>query len=46
MQSTLVLANIAPGGMVLSKTPLDALRYLTNQWTALQRFVEDGRLAT
>jgi transposase len=29
----------------LPKSPLgDALRYLDNQWTALQRFVEDGRL--
>ncbi len=28
------------------KSPLgDAVRYLTNQWTALQRFVDDGRLA-
>jgi transposase len=31
---------------VLPKSPLgDAVRYLTNQWPALQRFVEDGRLA-
>src|SRR5262249_12071031 len=31
---------------VLPKSPLgDALRYLTNQWAALQRFTEDGRLA-
>lgn len=31
---------------VLPKSPLgDARRYLTNQWPALQRFVEDGRLA-
>lgn len=31
---------------VLPKSPLgDAVRYLTNQWDALQRFVEDGRLA-
>lgn len=31
---------------VLPKSPLgDALRYLANQWPALQRFVEDGRLA-
>jgi hypothetical protein len=31
---------------VLPKSPLgDAARYLTNQWTALQHFVEDGRLA-
>ena len=32
--------------VVLPKSPLgDALRYLTNQWAALQRFVEDGRVA-
>jgi transposase len=31
---------------VLPKSPLgDALRYLTNQWAALQHFVDDGRLA-
>ena len=31
---------------VLPKSPFgDAVRYLTNQWTALQRFVDDGRLA-
>jgi transposase len=31
---------------VLPKSPLgDAVRYLTNQWAALQRFAEDGRLA-
>jgi transposase len=31
---------------VLPKSPVgEAVRYLTNQWTALQRFVEDGRLA-
>lgn len=31
---------------VLPKSPLgDAVRYLSNQWAALQRFVEDGRLA-
>jgi transposase len=31
---------------VMPKSPLgDAVRYLTNQWTALQRFVDDGRLA-
>ena len=30
---------------MLPKSPLgDAVRYLTNQWDALQRFVEDGRL--
>lgn len=31
---------------VLPKSPVgDAVRYLTNQWAALQRFVDDGRLA-
>lgn len=31
---------------VLPKSPLgEALRYLDNQWTALNRFVEDGRLS-
>jgi transposase len=31
---------------VLPKSPLgDALRYLGNQWAALQRFVDDGRVA-
>jgi transposase len=31
---------------VLPKSPLgDAVRYLTNQWAALQRYVDDGRLA-
>jgi hypothetical protein len=31
---------------VLPKSPLgDAVRYLTNQWGALQRFVEDGRVS-
>jgi transposase len=31
---------------VLPKSPLgDALRYLSNQWVALQRYVDDGRLA-
>lgn len=31
---------------VLPKSPLgDAVRYLTNQWAALQRYVEDGRVA-
>jgi hypothetical protein len=31
---------------VLPKSPLgDAIRYLTNQGAALQRYVEDGRLA-
>ena len=33
-------------GHALPKSPLgDALRYLDNQWGALQRYVEDGRLA-
>jgi transposase len=33
-------------GTVLPKSPLgDAVRYLTNQWEALQRFVDDGRLS-
>jgi transposase len=32
--------------LVLPKSPVgEAVRYMTNQWTALQRFVEDGRLA-
>lgn len=31
---------------MLPKSPLgDALRYLGNQWAALQRFVDDGRVA-
>lgn len=34
------------GHTVLPQSPLgDAVRYLTNQWAALQRFVEDGYLA-
>ena len=34
------------GRTVLPKSPLgDAVRYLANQWAALQRFVEDGHLA-
>jgi hypothetical protein len=50
-QSLPLLATIAAerdqlARTVLPKSPLgDAVRYLTNQWTALQRFVEDGRLA-
>jgi transposase len=50
-QSIPLLAKIAAerdqlAQTVLPKSPLgDALRYLTNQWTALQRFVDDGRLA-
>ena len=50
-QSVPLLANIAAerdqlARTVLPKSPLgDALRYLTNQWAALQRFVDDGRLA-
>lgn len=36
----------ALAAIVLPKSPLgDAVRYLTNQWDALQCFVEDGRLA-
>jgi transposase len=32
--------------LVLPKSPVgEAVRYLTNQWAALQRFVEDGRVA-
>jgi transposase len=32
--------------IVLPKSPVgDGLRYLANQWDALQRFVDDGRLA-
>jgi transposase len=50
-ESIPVLAKIAAereqlACTVLPKSPLgDALRYLTNQWAALQRFTEDGRLA-
>lgn len=34
------------GVEVLPKSPLgEALRYLDNQWAALQRYLEDGRLA-
>jgi transposase len=50
-QSTPLLAKIAAerdqlAQTVLPKSPLgDALRYLANQWAALQRFVDDGRLA-
>lgn len=50
-QSVPLLAKIAAerdalARTVLPKSPLgDAVRYLTNQWAALQRFVEDGRLA-
>ena len=50
-QSTPLLAQIDTvrqdlASTVLPKSPLgDAVRYLTNQWTALQRFVDDGRLA-
>jgi hypothetical protein len=48
-QSVPVLAAIGAerdtlASAVLPKSPLgDAVRYLTNQWDALQRFVEDGR---
>jgi len=50
-QSVPLLAKIATerdqlARTVLPKSPLgDALRYLTNQWAALQRFVDEGRLA-
>jgi len=50
-QSVPLLAKIATERdqltcTVLPKSPLgDALRYLTNQWAALQRFVEEGRVA-
>jgi transposase len=50
-QSVLLLAKIegerqALARTVLPKSPVgEAVRYLTNQWAALQRFVEDGRLA-
>jgi transposase len=50
-QSLPILAQIAIerdalASTVLPKSPLgDAVRYLTNQWAALQRYVEDGRLA-
>ena len=50
-ESIPLLAKIAAerdhlGWTVLPKSPLgDARRYLTNQWAALQRFAEDGRLA-
>ena len=48
-QSAPILAAIrverdALAAAVLPKSPLgEAVRYLTNQWDALQRFVEDGR---
>ena len=50
-QSTPLLTKIdaerqALARTVLPKSPLgEAVRYLTNQWAALQRFVDDGRLA-
>jgi transposase len=50
-QSVPLLAKIdaerqALARTVLPKSPVgEAVRYLTNQWAALQRFVEDGRLA-
>jgi len=50
-QSAPLLAKIdaerlALASTVLPKSPVgEAVRYLTNQWGALQRFVEDGRLA-
>ena len=48
-QSVPILAAIrverdALTAAVLPKSPLgEAVRYLTNQWDALQRFIEDGR---
>jgi transposase len=48
-QSVPILQRIATerdalAATVLPKSPLgDAVRYVTNQWAALQRFVEDGR---
>jgi transposase len=50
-QSVPLLAKIdaerqALARLALPKSPVgEAVRYLTNQWAALQRFVEDGRLA-
>lgn len=50
-QSVPLLAKIdaerqALARTVLPKSPVgEAVRYLTNQWGALQRFVDDGRLA-
>jgi transposase len=50
-QSIPLLAKIdaerqALANLVLPKSPVgEAVRYLTNQWAALQRYVEDGRLA-
>jgi len=46
-----LLAKIDAERQALSRTVLpkssigDAVRHLTNQWAALQRFTEDGRLA-
>jgi transposase len=48
-QSVPILRRIAAerdalASAVLPKSPLgDAVRYVTNQWAALQRFIEDGR---
>jgi transposase len=50
-QSLPLLAKIdaerqALARIVLPKSPVgEAVRYLTNQWAALQRFVDDGRIA-
>lgn len=50
-QSTPLLAQLKAernrlAQTALPKSPLgDAVRYLTNQWEALQRFVDDGRLS-
>ena len=44
--ATIAIERDALTRTVLPKSPLgDAVRYLSNQWAALQRFVEDGRLA-
>jgi transposase len=50
-QSLVLLAKIdaerqALARIVLPKSPVgEAVRYLTNQWAALQRYADDGRLA-
>jgi hypothetical protein len=44
--SKIEAARHALAASVLPKSPLgDALGYLNNQWTALQRYVADGRLS-
>ena len=50
-QSVPLFAKIDAERQALARTALpkspvsDAVRYVTNQWTALQRYVEDGRVA-